>query len=114
MSRLFVRILALVSTVLLAWGALTLGTERQNVSFSVGDRATREYRAQRTRDVVDQITTDALREEAAAEVTTVTRREPENESQVFDDVEELVSMVVRELGRHEAANPLPEEEESSD
>lgn len=31
-----------------------------------------------------------------------------------EDVEELVSMVVRELGRHEAANPLPEEEESSD
>jgi len=28
-----------------------------------------------------------------------------------DDVEELVSIAVRELGRHEAVNPLPEEDE---
>lgn len=107
MSKLFVRMLALVSTVLLAWGALTLGTERQNVSLSVGDRATREYRAQRTRDVVDQVSTEALQEEAAAAVTTVTRREPENESQVFDDIEELVIAVREGVPGPEPLEPVP-------
>jgi hypothetical protein len=32
----------------------------------------------------------------------------------LDDVEELVSIAVRELGRHEAANPLPEDEDEDE
>ena len=93
MKPVLVKPLIVLSSIVLAWGALTYGTDPPRPDLQPGDVADRDYVARRSAQVVDQLETERRREEAAAQVETITRRVPENETQVYGDVEELIAAV---------------------
>ncbi len=89
MSGARIRILILVATVALTWVALAVGAEPTTPKLEVGDVATRDYVARRDAEVIDEATTAALREEAAASVEPTTVRNFDVEDEAKQGVETL-------------------------
>jgi hypothetical protein len=87
-----VRSLILVSTVVLAWAALGLGGAAV-ARLQAGEIATRDYRAQRAADVVDQARTEEARRAAADAVEPVYEASDDIEAQAADGLEALFTAV---------------------
>lgn len=88
-----VRILILISTVALTWGALAVGAEPATLALNVGDVAPRDYVARRSAEVVDEAATVAERERKAAEVDPVEKRNFDVEDEAKRAVETLFMAV---------------------
>ena len=92
-EKTLIRALVLVSIVILAWAALTIGAASGEVDLRAGELATRNYVAQRSSEVVDEEATEALRAEAASRVESVTTRDESIEQQVNNDLSQLFEAI---------------------
>ena len=92
-EKTLIRALVLVSIVILAWAALTIGAASGEVDLRAGELATRNYVAQRSSEVVDEEASEALRSEAAARVESVTTRDESIEQQVNNDLSQLFEAI---------------------
>lgn len=88
-----VRVVSLVSTVVLCWGALSFGRADSGDGLVVGALASRDYSAVRDENVVDPEQTRRKQEEAAATVETVFQRLVETERSITGSVAELMEAV---------------------
>ncbi len=88
------RIAALVSTVALSWGVLTLGFADEAAGGpQVGDTADREYRARTDAEFVDQVATEQARERARASVEPVLVRDSSLEDAAYAEVSGILDAV---------------------
>lgn len=88
-----VRALSLLATVVLSWAILSFGINDGAVSLAVGDVASRDYFAQRTAEVVDEVRTADERAAAEAGVEPVFERRFDIEAEAEDGVLALFAEV---------------------
>jgi membrane-associated HD superfamily phosphohydrolase len=112
MNATVTRIVALVSTVALAWGVLVYGAQGTVVSFEVGEIAERTYTARNRASVVNVEAYDQARELAAASVEPEVRRNSDAEretllalDQLFGDVRS--SATLETLPQLPSVDPVP-------
>lgn len=89
----FTRLLALVATVVLSWGALSFGNGSGSVNLIEGSLASRTYNAARDESVVDPDRTAEKQAEAVALVAPEYRRLVETEQTTIRKVQELMAAV---------------------
>jgi cyclic-di-AMP phosphodiesterase PgpH len=98
------RLVALASTVLLSWGALTVGiADEGSGGPAVGEVATRDYVARRPADVVDVAATERAQAMAAAAVAPTLVKDDSLEDAAYERLRSIISAV-----RAETA-PIPSE-----
>jgi cyclic-di-AMP phosphodiesterase PgpH len=98
------RLVALASTVLLSWGALTVGiADEGSGGPAVGEVATRDYVARRPADVVDVAATERAQAMAAAAVAPTLVKDDSLEDAAYERLRSIISAV-----RIETA-PIPSE-----
>jgi cyclic-di-AMP phosphodiesterase PgpH len=112
MNATVTRIVALVSTVALAWGVLVYGAQGTVVSFEEGEIAERTYTARNRASVVNVEAYDQARELAAASVEPEVRRNSDAEretllalDQLFGDVRS--SATLETLPQLPSVDPVP-------
>lgn len=106
------RLVAITSTVFLAWAALVVGSTGSEVRLREGDIAGRDYFAARRSVVTDEARLEAARSLAEAGVAPVTERDLEVETQVQTSVSQLFESVVagvpgEPLGPVPSVDPTP-------
>ena len=93
MKRLnVVRFFIFLATVVGAWGLLSLGAS-ENTGLEAGQIASRDYEARYANTVIDQVETEKLQDEAAAEVEDVLRQDANAENAAFGQLNELLAAV---------------------
>jgi len=100
------RLVALTSTVFLAWAALVVGSAVTESGQQAGDISSRDYYAARRAVVIDEVRLEAARGQAAAEVSQVTERDLQVETQVQAAVNQLFDAVATGVP-DELTGPLP-------
>jgi putative nucleotidyltransferase with HDIG domain len=99
MNASIVRLVAFVSTVVLAWGVLVFGAQGTVISFGIGDIAERTYTARTPARVLDVVSFENAQAAAAAAVPPEVRRNSDAEretllalDQLFDDARTAISL----------------------
>jgi putative nucleotidyltransferase with HDIG domain len=104
MRRLnLIRFLIFLATVVGAWGLLSLGGS-ETTDLAAGQIASRDYEARYANTVIDQVETEKLQQEAAAEVEDVLRQDANAENAAFNQLNELLAAVT-EFAIDESAAP---------
>ena len=109
MKRLnVVRFFIFLATVVGAWGLLSLGGS-ESAGLAVGEIASRDYEARFANTVVDQVETERLQDEAAAEVEDVLRQDANAENAAFGQLNELLAAVTESVVDLTAPVPVLDE-----
>ncbi|NOY57066.1 MAG: HDIG domain-containing protein [Actinobacteria bacterium] len=98
-----VRLLIVVATVALTWGALMIGQQTAAVTVTVGEPSPQDFFADRSVTVVDPVTTAEDKNAAADKIETVYSPDPERSQEVLVGIGQLFDTVA-------AAVFLPEPE----
>ena len=100
-----IRFLIFLATVVGAWGLLSLGGS-ETTDLAAGQIASRDYEARYANTVIDQVETEKLQEEAAAEVEDVLRQDANAENASFNQLNEVLAAVTEFAIDENAAPPI--------